>query len=185
MSAELETDIFSLATLDFIPYISEDGQLPAQLAKAVGVYAIFDADQTLQYVGYSRDVVMSLKQHLVRCPHLCHWLKVKTIDQPRRAILEGIQASWIAENGDRPPGNSTEADQWTDTIDTTTQMTPEEQATYAAATGEVEQTKVLKQVARRVEAEILAALEVRGVKDVIRFDPKLKEKGLLSIKPAK
>ncbi|NEQ99613.1 MAG: GIY-YIG nuclease family protein [Cyanothece sp. SIO2G6] len=180
-----ETDVFALATLNFIPYISEDGLLPLQFTKMVGVYAIFDANQTLQYVGYSRDVSISLKQHLVRCPELCHWVKVKTIGQPRRAVLEGIQAAWIVENGDRPPGNSTHSEQWIDTIDVTTQMTPEEQTHYTSATGDVEQANALKQVARRVEAEIMAALNLRGVKDSIRFDPKLKEKGLLSIKPAK
>ncbi|MGK7889511.1 MAG: GIY-YIG nuclease family protein [Leptolyngbyaceae cyanobacterium] len=185
MAAETETELFSLADLDFIPYIGEDGLLPSQFAKVVGVYAIFDREQQLQYVGYSRDVTMSLKQHLVRCPQQCHWVKVKTIAQPRRAVLEGIQASWLVENGDRPPGNGPEAERWTDTIDATAQMTPDEQATYEAASGEIGQTKALKQVARRVEAEIMAVLESRGVKDSIRFDPKLKEKGLLSIKPVK
>jgi hypothetical protein len=64
-------------------------------------------------------------------------------------------------------------------------MTSEEQALYAATTNEVEQAKVLKNIARRVEAEIKAVLEERGVKESLRFDPKLKEQGLLNIKPAK
>ncbi len=79
-----KTDVFALEELSFIPYIDDEGLLPSQLTKSVGVYAIFDADKTLQYVGYSRDVAMSLKQHLVRCPAQCYWVKVKTIEQPRR-----------------------------------------------------------------------------------------------------
>jgi hypothetical protein len=37
-------------------------------------------------------------------------------------------------------------------------------------------------VARRVEAEILVMLESRGIKTEIRFNPKLKEQGLLDLK---
>jgi hypothetical protein len=41
---------------------------------------------------------------------------------------------------------------------------------------------VLKQVARRAEAEILDVLKARGVQVEIRFNPKLKEAGLLDLK---
>jgi hypothetical protein len=47
---------------------------------------------------------------------------------------------------------------------------------------ELELSKLLKNVARRVEAEILAELESRGVRSEIRFNPKLKESGLLDLK---
>ena len=174
-----------LSDLDFLPYLDENGCLPSQFSKVVGIYAIFDQEKGLQFVGYSRDVTMSLKQHLVRCPELCHWFKLKTIDRPKRSVLEEIQAAWVTENGDRPPGNGADAEYWTQPIDAKLQMTSEEQALYAATTNEVEQAKVLKNIARRVEAEIKAILEGRGVKEALRFDPKLKEQGLLNIKPAK
>jgi hypothetical protein len=44
------------------------------------------------------------------------------------------------------------------------------------------QIKIIKNVARRVEAEIIAVLEVRGLQTQIRFNPKLKENGLLDLK---
>jgi hypothetical protein len=44
------------------------------------------------------------------------------------------------------------------------------------------QIKLLKQVSRRVEAQILEALKSRGVQTEIRFNPKLKENGLLDLK---
>ncbi|MFN6180174.1 MAG: GIY-YIG nuclease family protein, partial [Dolichospermum sp.] len=47
---------------------------------------------------------------------------------------------------------------------------------------ELQKSKVLKTVARRVEEEILAILEARGLKTQIRFNPKLKEVGLLDLK---
>lgn len=61
-------------------------------------------------------------------------------------------------------------------------MTPEEQSNYANALDELTQMKLLKNVARRVEAEILAVLEQRGLRMQIRFNPKLKETGLLDLK---
>lgn len=174
-----------LNSLEFYPYVNDDGYLPEQFSKVVGIYAIFDAEKCLQFVGYSRDVTMSLKQHLVRCPDSCQWIKVKTIERPKRTILESIQSAWIAENGDRPLGNGVEAERWTQPIDAKLQMTPEEEALYASATNEMEQAKVLKNIARRVEAGIKERLESRGIKESMRFDPKLKDQGLLNIKPVK
>ena len=173
----------SLSGLEFIPYIDETGQLPAQLQGKVGAYAICDRNQVLQFIGYSRDVYLSLKQHLVRQPQLCYWVKVQTIDRPNRTILENIQTAWIAENGTTPSGNSTDEAKWTQSINVKPLMTPEEQANYAQAAGEeLAQSKILKNVARRVEAEIIAQLKARGVQTEIRFNPKLKESGLLDLK---
>ena len=38
------TTIPSLASLEYIPYIDADGQLPAQFQGKVGVYAIFERE---------------------------------------------------------------------------------------------------------------------------------------------
>ncbi|XGV96015.1 MAG: GIY-YIG nuclease family protein [Leptolyngbya sp. BL-A-14] len=175
-------DIPTLSSLEYLAYIDDRGQLPESLQGKVGVYAIFDQPQTLQYIGYSRDVFLSLKQHLVRQPENCYWLKVQTIDRPSRTILEEIRTAWISENGTVPVGNGADEGKWTQAIDAKAQMTPEEQAGYAGALDEFTQGKVLKQVARRVEAEILEVLKTRGVQTEIRFNPKLKEEGLLDLK---
>jgi len=175
------TEIPTLSSLEFIAYINDHGQLPEPQEK-VGVYAIFDSEKTLQYIGFSRDVLLSLRQHLVRQPQQCYWLKVKTIDRPSRTILEEIRAAWITENGTVPIGNSAEEANWTQAIDVKSQMTSEEQNSFAAGLDEFSQSKVLKQVARRVESEILAELRARGVDAELRFNPKLKEAGLLDLK---
>jgi hypothetical protein len=172
----------SLASLELIPYIDENGELPGQFQGKVGVYAICDREYTLQFIGYSRDVYLSLKQHLVRQPSLCYWVKVQTIERPNRTILENIQNSWIAENGTTPSGNFPEETTWTEPINVKPLMTVEEQANYDAAIDELTQSKLLKNVARRVEAEIIASLNARGVKTEIRFNPKLKDSGLLDLK---
>lgn len=178
-----ETNIPSLASLEFLSYLDEAGQLPEQLSGKVGVYTIFDQEKILQFVGYSRDVYLSLKQHLVRQPQSCYWVKVQTIDRPNRTLLESIQKNWIEENGTTPLGNSTEEAKWTQSINIKPLMTAEEQVQYEQASGdEFAQSKLLKNVARRVEAEILAALKARGVQTEIRFNPKLKDSGILDLK---
>ena len=176
-----ETTIPSLASLEYIPYIDADGQLTDIFQGKVGVYAIFERDKLLQYVGFSRDVYISLQQHLVRQPQKCYWLKVQTIDRPSRTILENIRDAWISENGSIPDGNAAQEAKWTQPIDAKAAMTADEQTKYAA-TDELSQIKLLKNAARRVEGEILAELESRGVKMQMRFNPKLKEKGLLDLK---
>jgi hypothetical protein len=171
----------TLTSLDYLPYLNDSGETTEQFSGKVGVYAIFDQAKILQFIGYSRDVSLSLKQHLVRQPEGCYWLKVETIDRPSRTILEEIREAWILENGTTPVGNGAEEAIWNQPIDAKVKMTEDEKKAYAA-TDEMGQIKALKQVARRVEAEVLATLEARGVKMQIRFDPKLKEEGLLNLK---
>ncbi|MBD2205048.1 GIY-YIG nuclease family protein [Calothrix sp. FACHB-1219] len=181
MSNEINLPL--LETLEYVTYIDEDGQLPEQFQGKIGVYAIFDQEKLLQFVGYSRDVYLSLKQHLVRQPQTCYWVKVQTIDRPNRTLLESIEQAWITENGSLPLGNGEHKSQWVQPIDVKAKMTPEEQEKYQnPLNDEVTQIKILKNVARRVEAEILAVLEARGCQTQIRFNPKLKEEGLLDLK---
>lgn len=173
----------SLANLTEISYLDENGKLPTSLSGKIGVYAIFDRAKTLQFVGYSRDVYLSLKQHLVRQPESCYWLKVQTIEKPNRTILENTMNSWIAENATTPVGNDADKVKWTEAIDVKPLMTAEEKKNYEKVAGEeLAQSKVLKNIARRVEAEILETLKSRGCQEEIRFNPKLKDSGLLDLK---
>ncbi|NET83620.1 MAG: GIY-YIG nuclease family protein [Moorea sp. SIO1F2] len=176
-----DNQIPSLKDLEFIPYLDETGNLPEYLQKKIGVYAIFDQDKTLRFLNYSRDVYISIKQHLVRQPHSCYWLKIETIEKPNRSRLETIRKAWIEENGVIPVGNGEQENLWSQPIDAKVTMTEAEQLDYEQSE-ELAKTKILKKIARRVEAKIKDELESRGVKTEIRFNPKLKEKGLLDIK---
>ncbi len=175
------TDIPSLDSLEFLPYISDVGELPEQLQNQIGIYAIFDRSQILQFVGYSRDIYLSLKQHLVRQPESCYWVKATMIDRPNRTFLESVRSTWIDGNVAVPIGNSAGNASWIDPIVTNNAMTAVESVSFPDLDG-VAQIKLLKQVARRVEESILAQLQARGVKTEIRFNPKLKEQGLLDLK---
>ncbi|MCS6959040.1 MAG: GIY-YIG nuclease family protein [Pseudanabaenaceae cyanobacterium SKYGB_i_bin29] len=73
-------DYPSLASLPLYSYLKENGQIDEGLARKIGVYAIFNEAQDLVYVGVSRDIATSLKQHLVRLTDQCHFYKVWTAD---------------------------------------------------------------------------------------------------------
>lgn len=179
MSTQTKTP--PLDSLEYRPYLTADGQINEDVAGKIGVYAIFNGDRSMVYVGYSRDVYLSLKQHLIRQPQHCYWVKIQTIARPSRTILAEIASAWIAENCKTPIGNDTQQRLWTEPIDANPAMTEEEKAQYQQSE-ESKQIKIRKQVARRVEAQILSQLSDRGVKMEIRFNPKLKEKGLLDLK---
>ncbi len=176
-----QNEILPLASLAYLAYLDEHGCIQEDLQGKIGVYAIFNQQQEMQYVGYSRDVYLSLKQHLVRQPQNCYWLKLQTITRPSRKILEDIASAWIKENGTTPVGNERENSVWTEPINANVAMTEEEKAQYQQS-DELGQIKIKKKIARRVEAEIQKQLSERGVKMEIRFNPKLKEKGLLDLK---
>ena len=118
-----QTELPTLADLELRPYLDENGAIDEDLTKKIGVYAIYDRDRNLQFVGYSRDINFSLKQHLVRQPQSCYWLKLQTIDRPSRSILEETRKAWIAENGDIPVGNQQAETIWTQPIDAKPTMT--------------------------------------------------------------
>ena len=177
----LETEIPVLENLEFLPYLDNQGLLDENLLGKIGIYAIFNQNKNLQFVGYSRDIYLSLKQHLVRQPQKCYWLKMQTIDRPSRSILESTKQQWITENKTIPEGNSEQENLWTQPIDAKLTMTEEDKLRYNS-NDELGQIKLLKSIAKRLEAQILETLSDRGVKVEIRFNPKLKEQGLLDLK---
>lgn len=176
-----QTKTLPLDSLEYRPYLTADGQIDEDVAGKIGVYAVFDGDRSMVYVGYSRDVYLSLKQHLIRQPQHCYWVKIQMIARPSRTVLAEIASAWIAENGKTPIGNDIQQQLWTEPIDANPAMTEEEKAQYQQSE-ESKQIRIRKQVSRRVEAQILKQLSDRGVKMEIRFNPKLKEKGLLDLK---
>ena len=176
-----QSELPTLASLDYLSYLDDNGSVGEDTQKKIGVYAIFDRDRQLQFVGYSRDIYLSLKQHLVRKPEACYWLKIETIDRPTRSILESIKQAWIKENGLTPSGNGEEEKIWTQPIDAKLTMTEEEKAQYQKS-DELGRIKILKKIARRVEETIKEQLNLRGVNMDMRFNPKIKEQGLLDLK---
>ncbi|GJP39350.1 hypothetical protein CLOM_g23729 [Closterium sp. NIES-68] len=175
-----------LVDLDWVPYLTEEGLLTdcTQAGAKASVYAIYDDDKVLQYIGVSRQVYQSMRLHFARVPSACAWMKVTHITRPSKAVLEAIKDQWIAENGVSPPGNDEgpEQNRWENPLDCKPLMTEEERKSVEYAAPGPPKAKALKEVARRVERELEAAFKARNCKEVLRFDPKLKEDGLLDLK---
>eukprot|EP00897_Mesotaenium_endlicherianum_P010754 jgi/Mesen1/9707/ME000069S09118 len=178
----------SLAALPFVPYLTEEGKFTDcsdATAKAT-VYAIFDDDKALQYIGISRGVYQSMRLHFARRPRQCSWVKLQHITRPSRAALEAIKDRWIAENGTLPAGNDGGEVQnlWENPLDCKPLMTEEERQRVEEAAPGPPTAKAYKMVARRVEAELEEGFKARRCTETLRFDPKLKEQALLDLKSA-
>ncbi|XP_057839556.2 uncharacterized protein LOC131049504 isoform X2 [Cryptomeria japonica] len=178
----------SLEELEFISYLDDEGLIvdkSASDAKA-SVYAIFDQNRTLQYVGISRQVYLSMKLHFARVPSKCYFVKIHHLNKPNRALLECIKEKWIEENGLLPSGNDNGPQQkiWENPLDCKPLMTEEENKLLETDPG-TQQAKILKNVARRIEKELDATYKERNCNEKFWFDPKLKEKGLLELRNKK
>eukprot|EP01018_Ginkgo_biloba_P031058 Gb_40143 [translate_table: standard] len=127
---------------------------------------------------------MSMRLHFARVPSKCHFVKVQNIMKPNRSLLEYIKEKWITENGVLPSGNDNGPQQniWENPLDCKPLMTEEEKQKFEEAGPGPFQAKVLKNVARRIEKELDAQYKERNCKEVFRFEPKLKEKGLLELR---
>lgn len=81
-------------------------------AKIAGVYAVLDSQQQTQYIGYSRNVLLSLNGHLVQNGETCAFVRVEAFKFPKRTEMEALRDTWIAQLDTLPPGNGAEGDRW-------------------------------------------------------------------------
>ncbi|MGB8702198.1 MAG: GIY-YIG nuclease family protein [Thermosynechococcaceae cyanobacterium] len=77
-----------------------------QNAKIAGVYAVLNSDRQTQYIGYSRNVALSLRSHLTqKGAAVCAFVAVAPFKFPKREDMEQLRDQWIAELPSLPPGN--------------------------------------------------------------------------------
>lgn len=89
----------------------------AENAKIPGVYAVIDSDRIYQYIGYSRDVLRSVKGHIAQNgTQVCYYIRVKTFKFPKRQAMEALKEEWMAELDYLPSGNTAEGNSWASTI---------------------------------------------------------------------
>lgn len=98
-----------------------------------GVYAIYDKSGVLQYIGYSRNLVLTLKQHRQRVgEERTAGVRVKVYTNSAlvsRARLEEERQAWVAQQT-LPAGNGAERDLWEGTGPATAVMTEAERGAY-------------------------------------------------------
>lgn len=111
------------ATVSTESYLeSRDGERP------VGVFAVYDSRRNLQYVGYSRNMVLSIRTIVTRVndQDRCAFVRVMVFankSMQSRAALQREADNWLAEAGTLPPGNGAEQELWNGSSDTTSAST--------------------------------------------------------------
>lgn len=86
-------------------------------AKVAGVYAVLDSERRTQYVGISRNVLLSLNGHIAQLgKETCSFVRVQAFKFPKRTEMENLRDTWIAEVGSIPPGNDGDGNMWAETI---------------------------------------------------------------------
>ncbi|MEH2264270.1 GIY-YIG nuclease family protein [Nostoc sp.] len=89
----------------------------AQNAKIAGVYAVLDVERRVQYIGYSRNVLLSLNSHVTQNgQQKCTLVRVQAFKFPKRQDMEDLRDAWIAELETTPPGNATDGEMWASTV---------------------------------------------------------------------
>jgi hypothetical protein len=86
-------------------------------AKVAGVYAVLNSSHQTQYIGYSRNVSLSLRSHLtVHGAEVCALVRVQPFKFPKREEMEQLRDRWIAELPSSPPGNIDGSADWASTV---------------------------------------------------------------------
>lgn len=110
-----------------------DWQSLAENARLAGVYAVLDSANLTQYVGYSRNVLTSLKGHLAEHgSEICAAVRVQVFKFPKREEMESLRDVWIAQLETVPPGNTGMGGVWATTVGEIAKaaMSEQEQAAY-------------------------------------------------------
>ncbi len=78
----------------------------ADSVKVAGVYAVLDGDRQPQFIGYSRNVALSLRSHLTqKGEDICALMTLQPFKFPKRDAMEQLRDEWIAALPSPPPGN--------------------------------------------------------------------------------
>mmetsp|Transcript_19839 Transcript_19839/g.64526 ORF Transcript_19839/g.64526 Transcript_19839/m.64526 type:complete len:271 (-) Transcript_19839:78-890(-) len=104
-SAGEADDTLARPSLADSPTIELKGQV--KVPGGAGIYAIYNSDDELQFIGISRKVATSIKHHLVDYPELVASVKTLKVEGAKAALTEAWTA-WMQEAADTsgiPPGN--------------------------------------------------------------------------------
>ncbi|MEM9907514.1 MAG: GIY-YIG nuclease family protein [Cyanobacteria bacterium P01_D01_bin.44] len=105
-SAEVTTASVSTEPSVDTPLAVEAWCNQAQNKKVAGVYAVLNGDHETQFIGYSRNVVLSLRSHLTqKGGDICTLVRVHPFKFPKRDVMEQLRDEWIEALPGPPPGN--------------------------------------------------------------------------------
>ncbi|KAL2658757.1 hypothetical protein GLYMA_03G056300v4 [Glycine max] len=106
----------SLGETEAVAVSPEDGQSAGELPSGSGVYAVYDTNGDVQFIGLSRNIAASVAAHWKSVPELCGSVKAGVVDEPDRETLTQAWKSWMEEyikvSGKVPPGNESGNATW-------------------------------------------------------------------------
>ena len=84
---------------------------PMTKQKLAGVYAVSDTTNTIQYIGYSRNIALSLRNHLTTFgSNIVKQVKIKSFSFPKKEELMQLQSTWLSSLEYVPTGNMNQDD---------------------------------------------------------------------------
>jgi Grx4 family monothiol glutaredoxin len=105
-AAQQATDLPVLKDAPLLPLPDALPQVPAQ----PGVYAMYDGEGRVQYVGLSRRLAASVGGHSADLPDLARGVRLAAVPAGTREALTGAWKAWVEqaveEGGQVPPGNA-------------------------------------------------------------------------------
>ena len=114
---DVETNSATIDSDGTIAVEAAQWQKQIENTKVAGVYAVLDRDRIYQYIGYSRDVLRSLKGHIEQNgSQVCSFIRVKTFKFPKRQAMEALKNEWLSELDYTPLGNTEEGGTWARTV---------------------------------------------------------------------
>lgn len=101
---------------ELIAFSTESDGISGVFPAASGVYAVYDENSEVQFIGISRNIAASVSNHRKSVPELCSSVKVGVVEEPDRTALTQAWKSWMEEHiavtGKVPPGNETGNTTW-------------------------------------------------------------------------
>lgn len=165
------------------PLILPTGDIAGE--NSPGVFAIFSASGAPQHICISRDVAISLRRCLARCPDESHLFSAHYLPRPSRTAFAALKTSWLDAVGGAVGNDDGEVQKaWESPIDVRAQLNDEEIEEMRDCLPGADK-KILRRAANRIEDEIVEGLGERGVTEKLRFAPKIKDTGLLDIESVK
>lgn len=113
--SEAYIDCLRLDQYERQPFIAQNGWIaPKRDPSAKGfVFAIFDKEDALQFIGFSRDIRSSLRNMYYRQPEKCDGYRFVDLPELDKKQMASIRDAWLVqENGRIPPGLGDEKDLW-------------------------------------------------------------------------
>eukprot|EP00899_Mesostigma_viride_P012730 jgi/Mesvir1/21458/Mv03915-RA.1 len=162
--ADTKTDIPSLANMPLVSFLTPQGyiQPEKQAETKASVFAILDSDTTVQYIGFATDIRNSLRKLMGRRPDLCFYYKVYNLTSLDQKRMLATREAWYRELGEAPRGNKEDYQRalWEQPVDA----------------GAVSERGKLMAAQSRAQ-QLLGAMQARGVKEPMIYDPALLAKG--------